>query len=181
MFDSLSSFGRNLAGGVLVITMSAKKVSERKRYYKTQCRLYKCRQSLRQCAAVGQRHLRCYALPQEECVTYAYKRYPISIGENKETLYRKALDGMLRDWYVGNVRHLNPHGILKNKFLFVDLSISTFHKKCPGCSLLSCCVLRTFVREKVTSKVRIMPFFDCKLPIFTQKSLLFNHKMIKKR
>lgn len=46
---------------------------------------------------------------------YTYTRRHISIGENKETVYRKALDGMLRDWYVGNVRHMN-HTVYKFDF-----------------------------------------------------------------
>ena len=46
---------------------------------------------------------------------YTYTKRHISIGENKETIYRKALDGVLRDWYVGNVRHMN-HTVYKFDF-----------------------------------------------------------------
>ncbi len=46
---------------------------------------------------------------------YTYTKRYISIGEDKETVYRKALDGVIRDWYVGNARHMN-HTVYKFDF-----------------------------------------------------------------
>ena len=48
---------------------------------------------------------------ERETVT---KRH-IFIGEDKEVAYRKALDGFIRDWYVGNVRCAN-HTVYKFDF-----------------------------------------------------------------
>jgi len=38
---------------------------------------------------------------------FTYTRRVISIGENKETVYRRKLDRFTRDWYLGNVRMSN--------------------------------------------------------------------------
>lgn len=66
-----------------------------------------------------------------------YTKRHIYLGENPETQYHKALDGFVRDWYLGNVRMEN-HTVYK--FDFTDVTDKNYAE---------CLFPQTFVAEEL--------------------------------